>query len=141
MAGDVAHAGRKPAMGQRNSRRRGAALRRGDAGDDLIGNAGALEFGRFLAAAAENEGVAALQPHHGPAGAAEPHQHLVDFFLRHRMEAGLLADIDPGRAIPDRGEDAVRHEPVVDDDIGLPRSPAPPSSVSSSGSPGPAPTR
>ncbi len=79
-----------------------------------------FEFGRFLGAAAENEGIAALQPHHGPAGPAEPHQHVVDLFLRHRMEARLLADIDAGRAVPDRGEDAVRHEAIVHDDLSLP---------------------
>src|SRR5262245_14428064 len=82
MAGDIAHAAGEAAMRQRNARRRRTALRRRDAGDHLIGNAGGFELGRLLAAAPEDEGIAALEPYHRAPGAAEPDQYVVDLGLR-----------------------------------------------------------
>lgn len=118
VAGDVADAARKSAMGQRDVRRRGAALRRRDPRHDLERYTGALERLGFLAAAAEDERVAALEPDHGASGAGEPHQHAVDLRLRHAMMARLLADIDAGRPLGNKAEYFRRDQPIIDHDIG-----------------------
>ncbi len=58
------------------------------------GNAVGRQHLQFLAAAAEDEGVAALEPHHLPARARQLHEQGVDVVLRHAVVVALLADID-----------------------------------------------
>ena len=71
VAGDE-HAGLgMVAMGERNAGTRRTAQRRGDAGHDLDGDAGCGQRLDLLAAAAEHERIAALQPHHALAGAGQ----------------------------------------------------------------------
>ncbi len=76
VAGDEADAVRQAAMGQRNAGVGAAAGRRGDAGDDLEGDAGGGQSLRLLAAAAEGERIAALQPDDPAAAARQADQQL-----------------------------------------------------------------
>ena len=64
-------------MGQRDLQARGRGETGGDAGNDLDADAGARKRSKLLAATAEDEGIAAFQPHHGLAGAmpAQPGAH------------------------------------------------------------------
>jgi hypothetical protein len=73
----------------------------------------------FLAAAAEDVRVAALEPHHALAGFGQAHQQIVDFFLRQRMVAAFLAGIHQFRVRPGQGQDFLRDQVVVDQDVGL----------------------
>src|SRR5262249_7163336 len=98
MTGDVTHAGRKPAMGEGDARRRRTALRRRNAGHHLERDPGARKLGGFLTAASENEWIAALETNDTTAAARRAHQHFVDLVLRNRMAARLLADTDTRRA-------------------------------------------
>ena len=77
----------------------GAATRRRDPGHDLERHARLREHLALLAAAAEDERVAALEPHDPPAGLGQLDELLVQLILRDRVEARLLPDVDPlGRA-------------------------------------------
>ncbi len=49
---------------------------------------------QFLAAAAEDERVAALQAHHLPTFARQANKQRVDVLLRHAVMAALLADVN-----------------------------------------------
>src|SRR5205807_4292319 len=82
------------------------------------GDARGLERERLLAAAAEDERVAALQPDDAPAPATQLDQQVVDLLLRQRMPVRLLARIDSlgfrGREGDDTGVgQAVVHERVA----------------------------
>ena len=77
----------------------------------------------LLAAAAEDERVAALEPHDALAVAGEGDEQRVDRVLRHGVVAGQLADVDDlGRQHDALGGEPVEHaaraEPVGDDDVG-----------------------
>ena len=78
----------------------------------------------LLAAPTEDERVAALQADDGRAAERAVDQQPFDLALRYGRAARLLADVDPlglGRhEVEQRGRD----EPVVDDDVRLPRAPA-----------------
>ena len=63
MRGQEGDAQRLVTEGQRHFELRGGAEARGDPGNDRIGDAGLAQRFDFFAAAAENEGIAALQPH------------------------------------------------------------------------------
>ena len=105
------------------------------------GTPAASERGGLLAAPGEHERIAALEPHHRLAGPAPLDQQRVDVVLGHRGAAGRLADVDalgrrpaPGRAgWPPTAGRRRRRRPGA--------STSAPRTVSSPGSPGPAPTR
>ena len=61
--GEEGDAQRLVAIGQRRLELRGGAQACGDAGHHRIGDTGLAQRFDFLAAAAEDEGIAALQPH------------------------------------------------------------------------------
>ena len=112
----------------------------GHARHDLERHARRRERLGLLAAAPEHERVAALEPHHALARAAELDQQLVGLLLGERRRAGLLADVAQLRIRPRPLERARRDQPVVEDRVRA--------AISSSerrvirpGSPGPAPTR
>jgi hypothetical protein len=73
----------------------------------------------LLAAAAEDERVAALQPDHAPTLQREPHEQRVDLVLRQRVPGARLADVDQLRIAACEVEDVGTDEAVVDDDVGL----------------------
>src|SRR3546814_3376932 len=80
------------AVGEGEPRLRRAARRRGDAGDDFAGHARFARGLELFAAAAEDEGVAAFQPHDLLAGERLADEQFVDRFLLRRMAAALLGD-------------------------------------------------
>ena len=95
----------------------GAAIALLIAGHDVVGHAGLLQRQRFLAAAAEDERIAALQPHDAAAAPRGADHQRLNRRLRHRMTAGALADEEPLR--PARvAENAVVDERVVEHEVG-----------------------
>ena len=88
---------------------------------DVVGVCGmAAQFERqaeLLAAAPEQERVAAFQPHHALPGAREVDEQLVDFSLRSRVAVAALADVDQLRVAARELEDALADEMVVDDGV------------------------
>ncbi len=103
------------AMRERHPRVRRNAQRRRDPRHDFESHArGGQRFG-FFAAAAEDERIAALQPHHVQAATRALDQHGADLFLAEGVYRFLLADVDAlglgGRQIQQRrvGEVIVEH--------------------------------
>ena len=88
-------------------------------GDHLEGDPFLRQRGDLLAAAPEDEGVAALEPQHPPALAGETHEQAVDLLLLHRVPVGVLAGVDPVRVPAHQIEDLVGDEAVVDHHVGL----------------------
>src|SRR3546814_8664703 len=76
---------------------RRAAERRRHARDDLDGQAGGANRLDFLAAAAEDEGIAALQPHNDRADLDVRDDQRVDRVLRHGVARALLRERDTVR--------------------------------------------
>ena len=74
---------------------------------------------RLLAAAPEDEGVAALQPNDPQPGQAAGNQACVDARLRHRRRALALADIHHLRAGADQAQHRAARQGVVQHKIGL----------------------
>ncbi len=106
-------------MGQRDSRIGRAAAGRGDAGDDLEGDALAGQRLDLLAAASEDEGVAALQPQDPLALPRELDQQRGDLGLGQGVVLGHLADIDALRVAAHQVEDRLADQPVVEHHVGL----------------------
>ena len=73
---------------------------------------------RFLAAAAEDAGVAAFQPQHPPPLSRQPDQPGRDVGLAWRRASAALAGIVELHAVRRQGQDARIDKRVVDDDIG-----------------------
>ena len=118
VAGDEGDGGRVVAMGDRDPRVRGGGDARRDPGHDLEVDPRSGERLGLLAAAAEDERVTALEPHHAaPQACVLDHQRF-DPLLRGPAVPGLLADVDQlgvrTRAIEDRG----RNQAVVEHDVG-----------------------
>ena len=128
-------------MGDRHARIGRHGDRRGDPGHDLVGDAGLAQRLRLLAAAAEDERVAALEAHDERARAAVLDQRLRRLVLGQRDVARLLARIDQEALRPARGR-AARPPPGGRRRSRRRAAGAPaPRTVISRGSPGPAPTR
>ena len=88
-------------------------------GHHLEGNAVSRERLDFLAAASEDEGVAALEPQHALAFTGQANEKFVDFLLAHGVIVALLADEDALRIAPGHVDDGLRHQVVVHHHIGL----------------------
>ena len=73
----------------------------------------------LLAAAAEHERIAALEPHHVFAALRVLDQQLVDLFLRGAATADELADVEARGIAAREIEHFGGHQPVVHDDVGL----------------------
>ena len=112
------HRLRAVAVGERDAGVGGAARGRGDAGHDLEGDALGGERLDLLAAAPEDEGVAALEAHDALALLGQAHQQVVDVLLRHRVLRALLAGVDALGVRAHEVEDRPRDQPVVDHDVG-----------------------
>ena len=89
----------------------------GDARHDLERDALFLEQQALLAAAPEDEGIAALESHDGLALLRLRREQRADVLLAHRVMGGCLADVDALRVRGRPGEDAFIREAVVDDDL------------------------
>ena len=93
--------------------------RRGDAGHDFERDALRPQELYFLAAAAEDERIAALQAHDPPAGLSLFEHDFVDATLPDRMPARLLADADAIGVATRESEHFGRDEAVVQDYVRL----------------------
>ena len=94
MRGDQAKPRRVLAVGQRQAGFRRATERSRDARNDGRRNPGRTQSLQFLAAAAENEGIAALEPDDLTSGARRRDQMPVDRLLADAGMTSALADID-----------------------------------------------
>lgn len=106
-------------MRQRHGRIRGTGESGGNAWDDLEWHAGGGQRLDFLAAAAEDQRVAAFQPHHAPAIACQADQERVDILLLHAVVRARLADKDAFGIAPAHIQHFFAHQAVVHDDIGF----------------------
>ena len=141
VAGDILHAPRQ--LHAASARRRACcgALRGGDAGHDFDRDTGLAAGRDLLAGAAEDHRIAALEPHHARPGLARlTIRALISSCLQDGPMAGL-ADHHLLRLAPREIEDLRRHQIVEQDDVGGLQRAHRAQASSSSGSPGPAPTR
>ena len=81
--------------------------------DGVHTNAPFLQVQHLLAAAAEDEGVPALQAQHAVPRLRKLAEHLVDLSLCGGVEAHLLAHIDHARAAVHQAKDVIRDQPVI----------------------------
>ncbi len=106
--------------GRRRDRRIGEPADPGrDAGNDAERDAGSREIEGFLAAPAEHEGVAALEPQHAPSVPGERDQPLGDVALCGRQLAAALPREFARSLRPSEAHDGVADERVVDDHVSL----------------------
>ncbi len=119
MGGDETHALGVIPVGQRNAGVGGAAAGRRDPRHHLKANAAADQRLQLLAATAEDEGIAPLQPHHPLALLRLLQQELVDPLLRHAVVARLLADEDALGIPAHQRHHLVGDQPVIDHHVGL----------------------
>ena len=121
MAGDEGHGLVHLAVGDWDAGAGQSADPGGDAGDDADRDAVADQGLRLLAAAAEDEGVAPLQPQHPTARAGQVDQPQRDVALQGRGLAAALAGEDALGSRSGPVQQRRVHQRVVDDDIGLPQ--------------------
>ena len=118
VAGDEGDGGGHLAVAEGDTRVSGCCNGRGDAGHDLEGDAGLHQHFSLLAAAAEHERVAPLQPGDRLVLPGLGHDQGVDLILGQGVVAALLADVDelgPWRSVP---EERRCGQIIVDDDVG-----------------------
>ncbi len=96
-----------------------AADRRGDAGHDAERDARAGQRQRLLAAAAEDEGIAALEAQHALPGARQADESLGNVRLLRRRLAAALPGIVERRARPRQLQNARVDQRIVDDGVGV----------------------
>ena len=109
-------------------------------GTTMTGTSCGAQIVKLLAAAAEHEGIAALEAHDVEAAAGGIAQAAVDLVLADARCAAALADEHAFGVAPRAIENPGRDELVVENDVGaLQRVQGP--QRQKSGSPGPAPTR
>ena len=105
-------------MGDRNAGEQRRRNRARDSRNDFAGDAGGGERERFFSAAAEDERIAALQPHDPVAAARLANHQPIDRVLANRRTAGALADEEPPR--PRRKAQRLGlDERVVEHEVGL----------------------
>jgi len=105
--------------GQRNAGVGRHAERGGDARHHLEGHAVLREGLDLLAAAAEHEGVAALEPQHPPALLRQAHHQRVDRLLAVGVVVALLAHVDALDLGRQQLHDRLGHQVVVQHHVGL----------------------
>ncbi len=117
MCGDEGQTNRLAPKRHRDARRGRDRDSRGYARDDFARDAVPAKRESFLATAREDEGIAALEPHHALALASQSRQQRIDLFLGHRVSPRRFAHVvklDAIREIERNGRDG---EPVVDDGV------------------------
>ena len=110
-------------MSQRNARIGRSGNGAGHAGDFLERHARVGQGFGFLAASAENVGIAPFEPGHHLAFFGLVHQQSVDVGLRHGVVAGYLAHVDAFRVGPGVGHESVAGQIVVDHHVRLGKRP------------------
>jgi hypothetical protein len=121
VAGHEGHGAGNAAVGEGDARRGRRREPGGHARHHAPGDAGLGQRRRFLAAAAEHEGVAALQPHHPQPGAGAGDQPNVDRGLRQRRDTFPFAyrhDLGAGPHQPQHGPP---RESIVQHEVGTPQ--------------------
>ena len=108
-----------PSERRRDAGRGQSRQSRRHARDDAVRHARGGEHERFLAAAAEYAGVAALEPQHAMAGARQLDETVRDIVLVGGRPAAAFACEFKPRLRPRQRQDAAIHERVVNDDVGL----------------------
>ena len=88
-------------------------------GHDRTGDAGSAQRFDLFAAAAEDEGIAALQPYRALACLCSVNQQMVDRILADAGLADPAADRNPRGVATDAIENFRRHQFVVENDIGI----------------------
>ena len=107
------------AHGRRNPSARQCGESGGHSGDDAKGHARRRERQNFFAAAAEDEGVAALQSQHAQSAARKIDEQCADVFLGDGgLAASLAGEVQP-RALARQGQNAGIDQRVVNDHVGL----------------------
>ncbi len=106
-------------VGKRDPSVSGAAAGGGDARDDLKCDPVRRQSVDFLAAPAEQERISAFEPDDSFSLAAQPHEQRTDFGLIERVMVALFPDEDSFRIFAAQVDDLRRHQPIVNDDIGL----------------------
>lgn len=81
-------------------------------------NATGAQVDLLLTAPAENKRVPSFQSENGGTGACELGHEGMDFVLGAGVEALLLADVDHAGAVVYEGQNFIRDESVVEDDVG-----------------------
>ncbi len=119
MRGHQLHRLRMLAMGQRHAGVGRTRHRGGNAGHHLEGDAVRLQELQFLAATAEYERVAALQPHHAAASERVLEHQRMDLFLSGAVTAGGLADLDTLGIAPCQCQHRPAYQAVVQDHVSL----------------------
>ena len=140
MAGDEGDGGGVVAVGDRDPGVGGRRDAGGHPRHDLELDPGRAQRLALLAAAAEDERVAALEPHDALARRGRLDQPLADLLLGNRGNAGLLADVDQLGVGAGAASAPGGIRPVVEDRVGEAISSSE-RAVINPGSPGPAPTR
>ena len=105
-------------MGHRDAGVGGHRDRGAHARHHLEGDAGLRQRQGFLAATAEHEGIAALEPDHAASPARVLDQPRVDLDLGQAVAAGALAREEPERAGRRLVEQGRVDEAIVDDHVG-----------------------
>ena len=105
-------------VGHRDARHGGPGDRAAHARDHLESKARLRQGEGLLAAAAEDERVAALEAHHAPPGAGVLHQHRADLLLRHPVAPGRLAGVDQDGVGRGEVQQPLGSQAIVDHDLG-----------------------
>ena len=113
-------------MRDRDAERLGDCDRRAHARHKRIRHTGLSERYDLLAAAAEDEAVAALEAHRSRVSHRAADQNPVDVILRHAVLSEPLAHIDQLRAGPHLAQKTVINQIVIDDGIRAPQLLEPP---------------
>ena len=113
MAGEEDDALRVLAVRERHAQSGGGRQPGSDAVDHLHGDAGGQQVFALLAAAAEDEGVAALQPHDVLALARRQDHQPLDEGLRRALAAAALAHVHDARTRGRMGHDLLTGLVVV----------------------------
>ena len=119
VAGDDVQRRAEIPVRHRNPRVGRHGQRRGHAGNHLKVNSLLRQKLQLLAAPPEQEGVAALEPHHPLARLRLLQQNPIDLLLGHQMVAGLLAHVDGLRLRGNQRQNGRTHQPVKYHDLGL----------------------
>ena len=118
MAGDERHRRIDIAVRDRDAGIGKTADPGGDARDDAEWDPGLGECQCLLAAAAEDAGIAALEPQDTTTLLRQPDQPGRDIGLARRWPAAALAGMVERRSGPRQGQDAWIDERIIDHDIG-----------------------
>ena len=92
--------------------------RTGHAGNDFDVHAGSNAGGGLFRSTAEDERIAALEPHHTSTGGRAFDDQIVDLLLGQRVCVRRLARVDDLDIVSEGGEQLAWGEPVHHDDVG-----------------------